>query len=211
METNSLMFDVVLLPETKNLLEEITAKELPQESYLAGGTAIALQLGHRRSADLDFFTPTEFIERQWEEKLKKNFGFKLLKRDWQTLTGYIDKVKLSLFFYKARQIAPKEFYGQIPIASLQDLAAIKLDTILGRGTKRDLIDIYFLSQRFTFSKLLTFYQKKYGNLEEREIMLKKALVFFDDANKEEMPEMLVDIKWKDVKNYFLSEVKSYKS
>ena len=201
------MLDTVLLPETKNLLEKITPEKLPEKTYLGGGTAIALQLGHRRSVDLDFFTPTEFVERQWEEKLKKNFGFKLLKRDWQTLIGYISEVKISLFAYKYKQIAPKKFYGKTSIASLQDLAAMKLDTILGRGTKRDLIDIYFLSQKFTLPLLLTFYQKKYGNLEERELMLKKAFVFFNDAEQDEMPDMLMGIKWKDVKNYFLSETK----
>lgn len=201
------MFDVVLLPKTKKLLEKMTSEKLPEESYLGGGTAIALQLGHRRSVDLDFFTPIEFVERQWEEKLKKDLGFKLLKRDWQTLIGSINKVKISLFSYRYRQIAPKKSYGKILIASLQDLAAMKLDTILGRGTKRDLLDIYVLSQKFTLPTLLNFYQKKYGNLEEREIMIKKSLVFFDDAEKDEMPEMLINITWKSIKHYFLSEVK----
>ncbi|MDO8620992.1 MAG: nucleotidyl transferase AbiEii/AbiGii toxin family protein [Candidatus Levybacteria bacterium] len=199
------MLNSVLLPETKNLLEKIRPKELPEESYLAGGTAIALQLGHRRSADLDFFTPREFVESQWEEKLKKELGFKLLKRDWQTLIGHIGKVKISLFAYKHKQITPKKLYGNIPIASLQDLAAMKLDTILGRGTKRDLVDIYFLSQKFGLKNLFKFYQKKYGNFEDRELMIKKALVFFDDADKDEMPDMLIEIDWDTIKKWFLEE------
>lgn len=57
------MFETILLPETKSLLQKLTKINLPKASYLVGGTAIALQLGHRRSADLDFFTPHEFVER----------------------------------------------------------------------------------------------------------------------------------------------------
>ncbi len=201
------MFSSVLLPETKNLLQKIKPEELPQDSYLAGGTAVALQLGHRRSADLDFFTPKEFVENQWEEKLKKELEFKLLTRDWQTLIGHIGKVKISLFAYRYKQVAPKKLYGNIPIASLPDLAAMKLDTILGRGTKRDLIDIYFLAQKFTLKKLFGFYQKKYGNFEDRELMIKKALVFFEDADKDEMPDMIIKTDWDTIKRWLLEKIR----
>ena len=84
---------------------------------------------------------------------------------------------------------------------------MKLETIIGRGTKRDLIDIYFLSQKFSLKQLFDFYQKKYGNLEERELMIKKALVFFDEADKDEMPEMLVSVNWEKIKRWFISEVR----
>lgn len=76
------MFEKVILPQTKVLLKKLTADSLPEDSYLGGGTAVALHLGHRRSADLDFFTPSEFVESQWEEKLKRELKFKLIKRDW---------------------------------------------------------------------------------------------------------------------------------
>lgn len=201
------MYEQILLPQTKRLLARITPQNLPTGFYLGGGTAVALHLGHRRSIDLDFFTPTEFVEMQWEEKLKKDLGFKLLKRDWQTLIGYVGEVKISLFTYKYKKIAQSETYYQVPVASLPDLAAMKMETIIGRGTKRDLIDIYFLSQKFTLRKLFAFYQKKYGNLEERELMLKKAMVFFDEADKDEMPDMLAPIDWEEIKRWFLSEVK----
>lgn len=201
------MYEEILLPQTKKLLLRITQNSFPTGFYLAGGTAVALHLGHRRSADLDFFTPIEFMENQWEEKLKKDFNFKLLKRDWQTLIGYVGEVKISLFVYKYKQINPAESFHQVLIASPADLAAMKLDTIIGRGTKRDFIDIYFLSQRFTLKTALGFYQKKYGNLEERELMLKKALVFFDEADKEEMPDMLVSADWNGIKKWFVNEVR----
>ena len=200
------MFDEILSPETWNLLKILRPEDLPQNSYLAGGTAVALYLGHRRSADLDFFTPAEFIEIQWEEKLKNKLGFTLLKRDWQTLIGYIDKVKFSLFGYRYKGIAPPELYLDIPVASLPDLAAMKLDTLIGRGTKRDFIDIYFLAQKYSLEDLFSFYQKKYGNFEERSLMLKKALVYFRDADKEEMPDMVIPAGWPEIKKWMTKEI-----
>lgn len=201
------MHEEVLSPQTKKFLLKITPKIFPSGFYLAGGTAVALHLGHRRSADLDFFTPTEFVEIQWEEKLKKNLGFKLLIRDWQILIGHAGEVKISLFGYPYRQIVRPETFYRVPIASLPDLAGMKLEMIIGRGTKRDFLDIYFLSQKFSLKRLLEFYQKKYGNLEERELMIKKALVFFDEADKDEMPEMLVSVNWEEIKRWFIGEVR----
>jgi hypothetical protein len=69
------MHEEILLPQIKKVLEKISIKNLPENSFLFGGTALALHLGHRRSVDLDFFTLTEFVETQWEEKLKKELNF----------------------------------------------------------------------------------------------------------------------------------------
>jgi predicted nucleotidyltransferase component of viral defense system len=202
------MFENVLLPETSQVIEKLSPENLPGDTYLAGGTAVALYLGHRRSADLDFFTPHEFGETQWENKIHHDLGFMLIKRDWQTLIGNIDKVKFSLFGYNYPQIYPHESYANISIASLPDLAAMKLDAIIGRGSKRDFIDIYFLIQRFTLETLFSFYQAKYGNFEERELMLKKALVYFADADKEEIPDMLISVNWADIKKFFKTKIKA---
>lgn len=200
------MFENVLLLQTKKLLETMKTGSLPEDTYLAGGTAIALHLGHRRSQDLDFFTPTEFVEVQWEEKLKREFGFKLLQRDWQTITGVIGKTKFSLFGYKHKLIGPLDKVYATQMASLPDLAAMKLETVIGRGTKRDLIDIYFLAQKFSLSRLFDFYQEKYGNLSERELMIKKALVFFEEAEGDEMPDMLEKVSWQEIKEWLVSQV-----
>lgn len=189
------MFENILLPSTKRLLEKLSPASLPNDSYLAGGTAIALHLGHRRSADLDFFTPSNFNESVWEEKLKKELGFKLIQRDWQTLTGSVGQVKLSLFGYNHKLINKTVKLYNTQVASPPDLAAIKLNTIIGRGTKRDLIDIYFLAQEYTLGTLFKFYQQKYADFQEKEIMIKKALVFFEEADKDEMPNMLAKTEW----------------
>ncbi|MBI2007468.1 MAG: nucleotidyl transferase AbiEii/AbiGii toxin family protein [Candidatus Blackburnbacteria bacterium] len=202
------MLDKVLTPKTRSLLKSLGPQSLPKGIYLGGGTAVALQLGHRQSFDLDFFTPTKFIETQWEQNLSQGLSFKLIQRDWQTLIGTAGQVKLSLFGYKYKLIGKLEKIYQIPVVSLPDLAAMKLETVIGRGTKRDFIDIYFLAQKYGLKKIFSFYQKKYGNLEERELMLKKGLIFFDDADKDEMPEMLVGADWGEIKKWILHEVRN---
>lgn len=201
------MFEEVLRPEAKKLLVRLTPANFPLKTYLGGGTAIALHLGHRRSADLDFFTPTEFAEAQWEQKLKKQLGFELIQRDWQTLVGAASGVKISLLGYHYPEIGKRERVYQTSVASLTDLAAMKLETVIGRGTKRDFFDIYFLAQKFSLPKLFGFYQGKFQNLKQREIMIKKALVFFEEADRDEMPDLLVPVAWQEVKRWMVDEVK----
>lgn len=201
------MLEKILTQKTQVLLQKLRPGNLPKGTYLGGGTAVALHLGHRQSFDLDFFTPTEFIELQWEQRLTKELVFKLAQRDWQTLIGTVDGVKISLFGYKYKLIRKPGIFYSIKVASLPDLAAMKLETVIGHGTKRDFMDIYFSAQKYGLQKLFEFYQEKYGNLEERELMLKKGLVFFEEADKEEIPQMLVKTDWSEVKRWILSEVR----
>lgn len=201
------MLEKILTQKTKELLKGLVPQNLPKGTYLGGGTAVALHLGHRRSVDLDFFTPTEFVETQWEQRFTKELGFKLAQRDWQTLIGTIAGVKISLFGYKHKLIRKPGMFYSTQVASLPDLAAMKIETVVGRGTKRDFIDVYFLAQKYGLRKIFEFYQEKYGNLEERELMIKKGLIFFEEADKEEMPRMLIKIDWNEVKRWILREVR----
>lgn len=201
------MFEKILTPKTKTLLKRLGPEDLPKGTYLGGGTAIALHLGHRHSVDLDFFTPTEFVETQWGQKLKNELGFKLTQRDWQTLIGTVAGVKISLFGYKYKLIRKPAILYRVSVALLPDLAAMKLETVIGRGTKRDFVDIYFLAQKYGLWKIFEFYQEKYGNLEERELMIKKGLIFFEEADKEEMPAMLIRVGWNEIKRWILQEVR----
>ena len=197
------MHDEVLEKATRDFLLSIKDSNLPEGTYLAGRTAVALQIGHRRSADLDFFTPEGFMESQWEQKLADELGLHLVKKDWQTIIGHAKGVKFSLFGYKYPLIESTNDFGNIKVASLKDLAAMKLDTIVSRGTKRDFIDLYFLGKELSIQDMIESYQKKYGNWEDRQMMIKKSLIYFEDAEKDEMPEMLIEVNWEEVKKWLL--------
>jgi nucleotidyltransferase AbiEii toxin of type IV toxin-antitoxin system len=193
-----------VLPEpTRRLLEKFQKEDLPSKSYLAGGTAIALWLGHRKSVDLDWFTPHEFDEKQWQMKWETKWGFILRQRDWQTLTGEIDGVKTALYYYKYPLIEETTVYNGVEIAGLKDLAAMKMDAIISRGVKRDFIDLYFLIQKFGPNKMFEYYTYKYGHLNERELMIRKALIYFVEADDDEMPNMLMPVDWKEIRAFFI--------
>lgn len=193
-----------VLPEpTRKLLVKFRSDDLPPGSYLGGGTAIALWIGHRQSVDLDWFTPQEFDEKMWQMKWETELSFTLRGRDWQTLVGEIESVKTALYFYKYPLIEATTAYNGLEIAGLKDLAAMKLDAVISRGTKRDFIDLYFLTQKYGIDQMFEYYNQKYGSLEDRELMIRKALVYFREADEDEMPRMLVPINWEEIKVYFL--------
>lgn len=191
----------VLLPDTAKLLAKIDAQILPPGTYLAGGTACALWLGHRQSQDLDFFSPLEFNVNQWKQKLEKSFDFKLYNQDWQTLEGIAQGVKMAIYYYKYPMIETPENYQALKIARLEDIVAMKMEAIVNRGTKRDFIDLYFLLNKFGLKEIFSYYDRKFGNLEERELLLRKSLVYFADAETDEMPNMLESVSWEQVKKY----------
>lgn len=196
------MIDGILPAETDSLLKKMGTQTLPQGAYLAGGTACALWLGHRKSVDLDFFVPTEFEVVAWRQKWEQELDFEMLNQDWQILEGQAQDVKLALFYYRYPLIEPTTNYQGIQVASLEDLAAIKLETLIGRGTKRDFIDLYFLVKKLGLKSVFGCYDRKYGNFETRELLIRKALVYFAEADNDEMPNMLVPAEWKSIKKYF---------
>jgi len=95
----------------------------------------------------------------------------------------------------------------IELASLKDIAAMKLAAIMDRGTKRDFIDLYFLvKNNISLDEMFVFYDKKFNTLESNLYSLLKSLTYFDDAENSEMPKMLKKASWEEVKNFFKKEV-----
>lgn len=81
--------------------------------------------------------------------------------------------------------------------------------ISSRGTKRDFVDIYFIAKKYGFDQIIMWYKQKYGNLDERRLMLKKALVFFQEAENDETPHMLLPCSWEEIKEYFIQQVSKF--
>ena len=99
-------------------------------------------------------------------------------------------------------------YLSLNIGDIEDIAAMKIDAVATRGAKRDFLDLYFIGKSgYGFSELLKFYNRKYGKLASNLIHIQKSLVFFDDAEPDEMPRMLKEVEWEEVKQYFENEVK----
>ncbi|MEW5758106.1 MAG: nucleotidyl transferase AbiEii/AbiGii toxin family protein [Candidatus Omnitrophota bacterium] len=202
------MFTETLSKETKDALILLGKTAFFDKAYLAGGTACALQLGHRISVDLDFFTPEEFDTSVLADGLRKAVGFKLEQQRWATLLGTINEAKFSIFYYKYPVLFGSNPLFNINILDLRDIAAMKIDAISTRGIKRDFIDLYFLCQSgISLKDMLLFYDRKYGTLASNIIHIQKSLVYFIDADVSIMPRMLKKISWEEVKKYFEAEVR----
>lgn len=202
------MFNQVITERTKSTLAVLSKEKILKDCYLAGGTALALQLGHRLSFDLDFFTETDFERRKIIQRLEP-FGLVVEREDWGTILGKIEDVKFSLFYYKYPLIADQIDYLGINIASLQDIAAMKIDAISSRGTKRDFTDLFFLIKKFkSLNELLGFYDQKYHKGNANSFHIIKSLTYFDDADEEEDPRMLAkDYSWENVKKTLKEKVR----
>lgn len=201
------MFEETLVKGAKNNLAILGESYILKGAYLAGGTALALQLGHRVSVDFDFFTRNDFVPKDFSSQISKIGKFKEEQASKGTVLGNFNGTKFSLFTYNYPLIFPAISYLSLNIADLRDIAAMKIDAVATRGAKRDFVDLYFICQSdYKLTELLAFYNKKYGKLASNLVHILKSIVFFSDAEPEEMPNMLKRVAWDEVKAYFESEV-----
>lgn len=201
------MFTKTLLPDTLRAIKLVASNSYIKQAYLAGGTALALHLGHRISVDLDFFIQRRIDENLVAADLAKIPEFQKNELASQSVLGKISQTKFSIFSYPYNQIDVLHTFETIHIASKKDIAAMKIHAISDRGAKRDFIDMFFLTKEFTLEQIFDFYNQKYGNIEEKSYILIKGLLYFDDAEDDEMPNMLIPIDWEEVKAFFRKEVK----
>ena len=200
------MFDQAITKNAKSTLAILgKADILPPKTYLAGGTALAIQLGHRISYDLDFFTNENFDRQTILPKLGQ-LQFSLEREDKGTILGKINETKFSLFYYPYPLISETLNYQDIQIANIQDIAAMKVDAISGRGKRRDFIDLYYISKQISLSDSLELYDKKYKKLSTNKFHILKSLDYFVDADAESESEVLIeDYSWNKVKKFFQEE------
>lgn len=203
------MFEKTLVKSSKKNLALLSRSGILKEAYLAGGTGVALQLGHRVSLDFDFFTHKLFVPRVFVSKISKLGSFIYEQASQGTVVGHFEGLRFSLFVYKYKLLFKPRRYLSISIADIRDIAAMKIDAISSRGAKRDFIDLYFILQAgYELPELLNLYNRKYGALAVNYMHIKKSLVFFKDAETDEMPKMLKHIPWSIIKEYFENTVKN---
>ena len=203
------MFEKVLPPRSRELLVELAHSQRIDDFYLAGGTAAALMLGHRLSEDLDFFTEKTFNPLTLEDGLRAFGELYIVNQEAGSLTARLAGVKTSWLEYPYRLLeAPTVFLGA-EIAGLLDVGLMKLTAISSRGSKRDFVDVKVICDALGGLKvLIEAMPKKYEGINYNSAHLFKSLVYFDDADAEPDPRMLVDLQWPTVKAFFEEQVRT---
>ena len=205
------MVEKVLSKNARNALATLGKSNFLGSYYLAGGTALALQLGHRYSFDFDFFTQIKFDEEIVIQRLTELLrNFKLERKDWRTILGYIGDTRFSLFFYKYPLLFKTHKFLNIEVADIKDIAPMKIAAIVDRGVKRDFIDLYFIlevKKILTIDEALILYDKKFKALVQNKFHILKSLAYFEDAERDELPQMIKKVEWNTVKEFFKEEQK----
>lgn len=169
-------------PEFLSLLYRLTVAEPLKNFVLVGGTALSLRIGNRKSLDIDLFTAGDFPGDSLIAFLEENaFNFRQQSRFKGGLLGHIDNIKVDFIRHGYPWVQQPELIDGIRIASLEDIAAMKLNAISGNGSRiKDFVDIAFLSGYMTLSDMLSHYEKKYPNING--VMALKSLCYFDDID-----------------------------
>lgn len=199
-------------PETLNKETGIVLnliKDSVSEFYLAGGTALALQLGHRISIDLDFFSINDFSTREIADRLKTKGRLEIDSISKDTLNGSLDNVKISFFKYPYKLLFPTKEYNGVALADERDIAAMKILAISDRGNRKDLVDLFVLLKTYSLNDILKFFNEKYKEYNYNMLHILKSLVYFFDADLDTEPVYIHPISWTEVKKVIKNVVDEY--
>ena len=195
-----------VLPEAwSRATNDLARRSLLAGFYLAGGTGLALQFGHRRSADLDLFREAEFDSADLRDRLRGQDGLSRVALATGTAHLTLHGVKVSFLHYPYPLLFPIRLYGNIEVAHPRDIACMKIEAIASRGSRRDFVDLYVVAQEYGLGELFESFAQKYAAVSYSRTHLLKALTYFRDAEEEPWPDMLVPLDWSVVTQYFTSE------
>lgn len=195
-----------IIPETHSLLEKLSTLPVLEDARLVGGTALALQLGHRTSVDLDFFGRINADSEDLRDILREVGRVEVASVSKNINIFWINGVKVDMVNYPYPWLDLPIVEDGVRLASLNDIAAMKISAIVNRGTKKDFIDLYTLLQHFALDEILDMYSRKYsdGSL----FIVMKSLTYFDDAETDPMPNVLNDTTWETVKDFLRKVVRN---
>lgn len=191
-------------PGTLDLLRKIQSLEMFKDVRLVGGTALALQLGHRKSVDLDFFGRVDASLQEIALELSAFASVSPLSESRMMRFLIVDGVKVDVVNYPYSWIDEPVIEDGVTLAGIKDIAAMKLSAITNRGTRKDFVDYYFLLKLFSFDELINLYVQKYPDAQIFTTL--KSLTYFNDAEQDPLPLMMSSLNWEDVKSAIVAEV-----
>jgi predicted nucleotidyltransferase component of viral defense system len=187
--------------------------ELPslQPFSLVGGTALSLRYGHRSSEDLDIFYHEKFDHTSIETELRAEFGDNFNYESGHKNFGifcYINKIKVDVVYFPHSPIAPTETKNNIRMYSSADIAAMKIQAILGRAKKKDFWDLHELLQHYSLKQIIDWHKQKYPS-QMLAISIPNAITYFIEADESETPVSFKNQTWESVKRGIARAVSDY--
>ncbi|PKQ29523.1 MAG: hypothetical protein CVT60_04930 [Actinobacteria bacterium HGW-Actinobacteria-10] len=204
------LHEAVLAPDTARVFRCLGSQSALGSFYLAGGTGAALQMGHRISEDLDLFT-----ERPWSWSAASaaltTCGEVVVDRQEEgTFVGSVGGVRVSLFHYPYVLLEePRTTPFGLPVAGLEDIGCMKLVAASQRGSRKDFVDLYFLAGAgLGVRELMQALARKMPAISFNPVHILKSLAYFEDAESEPEPTMLVAYDWRDVRAYCTAQAEA---
>lgn len=195
-------------PGTLGLLKDLMAMPLLDQFYLVGGTALALQMGHRLSIDLDLFTTEPFVKSDLLDLLNAKFRVILESEGTNMLITNINEVKVDFVKMGYPLLFLPFIEEDIRMLDIRDIAPMKLKAIVQRGSKKDFFDVYFLLSRLSLGEILGLFSEKFKQQEMFHVV--KSLTYFEDAEKYADPVVFdKTVTWPKVKTAIRKAVKQF--
>ncbi len=192
-------------PDTLPLIYDLQSKRYTSDFLLVGGTALALQIGHRTSTDIDLFSIERFDVESLLIQLQGDFEISIRSRMTHALLIDINHIKTDFVFQPYIMIEAVEEIEGVRMASKLEIAAMKIGAITSRGRKRDFVDLYCLMNYFPLPEIINAFVKKYPTATPE--LAIRSLFYFEDANDDLEPKCFFDYNWNDIKEKIRQEAK----
>jgi hypothetical protein len=194
-----------ITPAMRQVLRFIGQCAFAERFYLAGGTALALRLGHRRSMDLDFFSERDEVKRQTRHEIVHALtplNVQVLEDVGGNLLAQVSGIHVGFFSYGYPLVSLVESAEGVALAGIVDIGLMKLDALVDRGSRKDFYDLYAIAQEIPLAELLSQGAVKYPYIRDFELMVVESMVLFDNADRDVQPDLLIDVSWEEVRLFF---------
>lgn len=207
------MYWNVIDDNRKNVLNKVTDAININKYYMAGGTALALQIGIRESFDFDFFVQEEFDTDLLVKTLESLGDLKINYVSKGTLHCILDNVQLTFLYFPnplIDELIRVDEFKNLYLASVKDIATMKLIAISQRGTKKDFFDLYniCIKEKLDLKDVFDLLKIKYSEEKLNYFHITKSLVYFDDAEDELLSKTFIPYDWKIIKEFYLMQYKN---
>ncbi len=200
-----MLYTETVEPDTLSLIQSLQSKSYVNDFLLVGGTALALQLGHRTSTDIDLFINERFDTELLLNELRVDYKVRIRQQMKHAILVDIADIKTDFVFQPSEIIGDIIYQENVRMASLKDIAAMKISAITARGRKRDFIDLYCLMLHHPLPELIDFFLKKYKDATA--MLAIRSLFYFEDAENDFDPKCFFKYDWNTVKKTITTAAK----